>query len=138
MDRSVQENFGLEQDLYPYRLVRAMEATLPGSAWQSRDQGFESPHLHLNGAGQGPAGSLGCEWEPSVPAPSRVTTIVGEILRAVTRCCRGLPTPLGRTSRPDRDGREPIQPSRTCIVTLTTGLVREYCASRSGIASTER
>ena len=53
-DSDGKNNFGFEQDFRPNWLVGAALAKWPGSAWQSRGQGFESPYLHRVGAGQRP------------------------------------------------------------------------------------
>ena len=45
-------------------------AKLPGSAWQSRGQGFESPYLHREHAGQALAGASGPSSEIPIPALS--------------------------------------------------------------------
>ena len=43
---------------------------MPGSAWQSRGQGFESPYLHSKIAGQALAGASGPG--PGIPIPARI------------------------------------------------------------------
>jgi len=77
LDSNENKNFWLEQDFCSNWLTRATRAKLPGSAWQSRGQGFESSYLHRVSAGQAVAGASGPSRLPKFPCPreSGVTSV---------------------------------------------------------------